>query len=143
MGLIDIDATFFIQLGLFLALLMIMRGLVFKPFLEADARRTEKTEKTRQEARVLDARASELSSRYDEEYGAARTQASSARAALRGEGLDAKEAAIAKATAETTAHLDEVRAGIKADVESARQSMLGQVDDLAKQVAEKIIGRPV
>lgn len=143
MGLIDVDATFLIQLVLFLMLLVIMNKLVFKPFLEADARREEKTEKTRQDARVLEARASELSTRYDDEYGAARSKGSSARAALRGEGLTAKEAEISKATAEANAHLDKVRAEIKADVEQARQSMLGQVDDLARQVAEKIIGRPV
>lgn len=142
-GLIDVDATFFIQLAIFLVLLVILRGLIFKPYLEADAARSEKTEKTRQDARVLDARATELSARYDEEFGAVRAKASSARAALRGEGLESKEKSVAEASAEVSAQLDKVRAGIKADVEQARESMMGQVDALARQVAEKIIGRQV
>lgn len=143
MALIDVDASLLIQLGLFLIFFLVMRSLVFKPVLDTIEKRAEKTEKTRREARTLSARSEELSARYEEEMAAARAKAASAKAALRSEGIAAREQIVGEARAATSKSLDEVRVNVEKQFGTAREQMLAQVDELARMVAARILGRPL
>jgi F-type H+-transporting ATPase subunit b len=143
MGLIDVDLTFFIQLVLFLAFFVVMRSLVFKPVLASIELRADRTEKARREARALAARSEELAARYQQEMGAARAKAISARAALRSEGVARREAIVNEARDAAARSLEQVRGNVAQQFGAAREQMLQQVDDLARTVARKILGRNV
>jgi len=123
--------------------MVVMRQLVFAPVLKALDARAAKTRDARRDAQALSARAAELGSRYDEEMAAARAKASSARAALRSEGLQQREAVVAEARAAAGEQAEATRAQVEKDFTAARASMLAQVDDLARQVAARLLGRGI
>jgi F-type H+-transporting ATPase subunit b len=143
MGLIDLDGSFLIQLVLFLLFFVAMRALVFKPVLASIDQRLDRTEKARNEARAIVARSESLAARYQQEMGAARAKAMSARQALRSEGVARREEIVGAARAAATQTLEQSRGETERQFGAARQQMLAQVDDLARMMARKILGRNI
>ncbi|MEZ4465710.1 MAG: ATP synthase F0 subunit B [bacterium] len=140
---IDIDLSLFIQLGVFLVVMILLTRLVFRPFLASVDAREKKTVAAREEASTLDVKASELEQRHRDGMARARSEAAEARQVLRVEGLSTKEAEVREARAAADGVVEAARQKAAAQFEAGRTQLLGEVDGLSRLVVEKIIGRGV
>lgn len=140
---IDIDASLFIQFGVFVVLMILLTRLVFRPFLAGIDARAKKTVSVRDEAKALEARATELERRHHESLGQARVEAAESRQTLRLAGLAVKEAEVGGARKSADAVIEEARTRAAAQYEAGRTRLLGEVEALSRLVVEKIIGRGV
>ena len=138
---VDIDGTFFVQGGLFLLLVVILKPLLFTPWLEAQARRRDAVEGSLQRATEAEARSQALVSEYDERLDAARDKAHGVRADARREEEAAKAAKLATARDEAQSHLEAERARLEAEGRAAKTQLDARVDTLAGDIAKRLLGR--
>lgn len=138
---VDIDGTFFIQGGLFLLMVFLLNGLLFKPWLEVQARRTQSISGALEKAEQMQLEAAAKGEEYDAELRAARDEAMGIRSDQRKEGERDAAAQLSAARDEARKSLDEARARIDREATDARSSLSGRVDELAKDIVSKILGR--
>lgn len=138
---VDIDGTFFVQLGLFLLLVIVLKPLLFTPWLEAQARRRDAVQGSLLRATEAEARSQSLVAEYDERLDAARDKAHGVRAEARREEEAAKAAKLSTARDEAQAHLQAERARIQAEGETARTELDARVEALAGDIAQRLLGR--
>lgn len=140
---LDIDMTSLVVLGLFTLLFLLLRKLVFAPFLEDVDARDERTGKMRESARSLRERAEALSEQYASQREEALNAAQNARRELRIEGLNQKEAQMGEAQEAAQASYDERSKTLHESFDKARKEALSQAEDIAKSIATQILGRAV
>lgn len=138
---VDIDGTMFVQLGIYLALVIILGPLLFKPWLEAQARRAEAVEGALAKSKDMRAQADTLARDYDERLDAARQEAHGVRSAARKQEEATQADTLATARDEANRGLSAERERIAAETEQAREALGGRVDELANQITTKLLGR--
>ena len=138
---LDIDLSFVIQLGILLALWVMLKGLVFGPYLKSIEARAAKTSDTREAAEALQERAQTLEDRYQAGMADARVRAAAERQALRVDGLGDKDASVARARTETHEQLTDERVVIAEQISRARAQLMDRVGDISTLVVTKILGR--
>lgn len=138
---VDIDGTFFIQGGIYIALVVILGPMLFKPWLEAQARRAEAVEGSLAKAKGMRAEADELSADYAVRLDAAREKAHGVRSEARKEEEAAQASKLATARSEANASLSVERERIAAETEKARTALGTKVDELADEITAKLLGR--
>ena len=141
--LIDIDLTVVIQFIIFLALLILLSKLVFKPFLEILKERNENIEGAREKATVLDAEADEKLESYEEQIKAARKEAAAVRGQFREDGEVKASEILNGARAKTDAKITAARKKTAQSVKTAGEALQKQADQVAKSIASKLLGREV
>lgn len=139
--IIDLDGSFFIQLAIVLLVMAVLRQLVFKPYLDSIEARDAKTDRTREEADAVKARAEALAERYETTLAEARQKASDARQALRAEGSARRDQVIGEARRVSNAKMDAAQAAIDAQYEGVREDLKGRVDELSELIVGKVIGQ--
>lgn len=137
---IDLDGSFFIQLAIVALVYVVLRKLVFEPYLATLDAREAKTIRTREEATDLRAEAEALEQRYETALADARDKAISARADLRAQGTKRREEVLGQARRVSTAKVDAARAAVDAQFEGARTDLKGRVDEIASLVVDKVLG---
>jgi F-type H+-transporting ATPase subunit b len=139
---VDIDGTLIVQGVIFLLLVAILSRLLFRPWLETQARRTESIDGALKEADRMRAEADDLDRKYETLLDAAREDANLIRStAYREE--EAKQAErVAGIRAEATRDLEAARERIARDAEAARSGLRARIDELASQIAQRLLGRP-
>lgn len=138
---VDIDGTLFVQGGIFLALIFILNPLLFKPWLETQARRAEAIEGAATKAVALRGQADALVKDYDEKIAAARERALDVRGSVRRE-EEAKQAIVlAEARNVAAAEGEAARARLATSVANARADLAGRVEELGKTIADKLLGK--
>lgn len=138
---VDIDNTVFVQAGIFLVLLVVLKPLLFDPWLKVQDMRFEKIEGAFDASKKLRVQADELGEDYTSRMDAARDRAISIRSDRRREGEAEQAKTIAEARKVAGAELDAQRERIAKDVETAKADLEGRVSALAKDIAEKVLGR--
>ncbi len=138
---VDIDATIFVQAGIFLALVLVLKPVLFTPWLEAQAKRVASIDGAFDKAKSLRIEADALSSDYDAKLAQARDEALTMRSHMRREEEAAQAKALATARTLAGEELAANRVRIAAQTETARASLAGNVDALANQITEKVLGR--
>jgi F-type H+-transporting ATPase subunit b len=138
---VDIDGTFFIQGGLFLLMVFLLNGLLFKPWLEVQARRTQSISGALEKAEQMQLDATAKGDEYDAKLRAARDEAMGIRSDERKEGEREAAERLSAARDEARKSLDEARMRIEKETSEARSSLSGRVDELAKDIVSKILGR--
>ena len=123
--------------------MVVLRALVFRPYLDNLDARAARTSETREGATSLRARADALASRYEEALAGARAEGLAERGGLRTAGQSHKDEVVTQARADASKTLEAGRTKVEADVGRAREALLTQVDDIARMVAEKVLGRSV
>src|SRR5262245_46180826 len=83
--LIDVDGTFFLQLGLFLIMAFVLNAVLFKPYLRMRAERERSIDGARDEAHKMEAKARAIVTDYDAQLTRARQRGAEERARLRQE----------------------------------------------------------
>ena len=143
MATVDLDNSFFIQLVLVLGLMVALKALIFRPFLDSIEAREKKTSETQRNAAELKARSEELETRYKHDITAARERAVIARHTLRAESNSHREEVVGAARVSASAMMKDAQKDIDAQFGTARTELLGQVDELSVSIAEKVLGRSI
>ncbi|MCA9688347.1 MAG: ATP synthase F0 subunit B [Nannocystaceae bacterium] len=138
---LDIDGTLLVQLALFLTLMAILNPLLFKPWLAVRERRAAAIDGALARAAELRERADALSADYSTKMTAIRDEALTMRSVERREVEATRQQTVADARVEAAAHLERERAKFATQSVEAREILLSRVDELAQQVANKILRR--
>ena len=138
---VDIDGTFFVQGAIFLGLMAVLQPLLFKPWLEARARRHQRIDGAFEAAKDMRDRVALMEGRIEDRLADVRTKAHQLRNAARKEGEAERMTLVSEArrTAEST--LSEERARMESQAETARNELSGRVDELADAVTQRLLGR--
>lgn len=138
---VDIDGTVFIQAGIFLLLMAVLYPTLFKPWLATRDRRDGAITGTLQAAEELRAEAERVGVDYDTRIADVRGRA----AAVRSEAVKASEVDRSRRLADsrTTANdeLQALRDRLAKQTEAARSTLAARVDELANDIAAKLLGR--
>ena len=140
---IDWDWTILVQLGIFLVLFVIMRKLVFLPYLESRREREDNIDGAKERASHSTADAETRLERYEEQIKAARLDAAGTRAELRSEGEAKAQAVLSEARGKADAKLAAPRERIAQSVPAAELALRTRADELARAIAAKVLGRTV
>ena len=138
---VDIDGTIFIQAGIFLLLMAILHPLLFKPWLATRARREHAIDGTLLVAAELRVQSERIGIDYQARLADARGRAG----ALRSETVKAadgeRQRKLTEARNAASIELQGLRDRLTAESETARVTLGARVDDLAADIARRILGR--
>lgn len=137
------DFTLFIQLGIFLATFLVLRTLVFKPFLKLQSLRRERTEGARAQAAQARETAAKLKQDYETLMRAEHKRIAQWTEEERRKIADEERTLIQIARAAASEELQVGRKKIAADVDQARLDLLPLVSEYSSQIASKLLGRKV
>ena len=138
-NMIALDHTIAIQLVNFLFTIVVLNYLLIKPVRTQIAARNSLIKNYTVEVEGFTADAEEKLSNYEKALAIARAEASLAREGLRAEGLEAEQAVIAKAHAETQEFLRSSREETRQSAQKAMSELSAQVDQFAAQALSKIL----
>jgi F-type H+-transporting ATPase subunit b len=140
-AIIDLDGTFFFQLGIFLVLLIVLNQLVFRPVLAVLDAREHATDGAKDEARDLEARAREKLAAFEAEMTKAKVELAADRDRLRKDGAALERELVTKARDEADRVLADAATTIERESTIVRGEIKTAVPQLAAQIAEKLLGR--
>lgn len=138
---LDLDATLFIQAGIFLVAFLMMRNLVFRPMLRVIDARQAASGGQQTEAEHI---SNEVRAKYDEltkRIERTRTAAAQERDALVQEGNALERDVLEKTRRETQALLAEATENIDRERRRVRSELRAAVPGLSKQIASQLAGR--
>lgn len=125
----------------FLLLIPLVSNLIVKPVYAVLDERQEKIAGARKRAEALEESAAEVFERYDRSVREVRDESER----MRREQLDAarseQEQITSRARSEAESEIAQSRAELRQSLEQARTGLRSTAEDLARQVAERILGR--
>jgi F-type H+-transporting ATPase subunit b len=142
-SLIDLDGTFFIQMGLFFVAFLVLKVLVFGPVIRLIEKRDEMIDGAKKEAKELQSDASSAEDKLAAEMRAARLKAGEEREKLRAEGKRLEAQVLEKVREETSKQLSEAETALDKEAAKVRTELKAQTPALAKQIASKLLEREV
>ncbi len=142
-SVVDLDGTFFVQVGIFFVVWIILARGYFRPTLKALDARHEGTQGRFEIARRLEAQSDQWSAKIDTTLADARAQASTARAGLivDAEGREREVFEGAEKTSRERVNL--ARERIQSEMEAARKELRPRAETLASEIASKVLGRKI
>ncbi len=140
-ALIDLDATFLLQLGIFFVLFGVLYGFLFKPLLAVFDEREKAIDGAKIAARELEGSAEEKFKRFEAEMKKVKVEANAERDRIQQDGLALERELLAKSRAEADKTLKDAEATLAAEAAAVRSDMKTVVPALAAEIAAKILGR--
>jgi F-type H+-transporting ATPase subunit b len=140
---IDLDGSFFIQLGIFFIAFLILRALVFRPVMNLFDARAAAMEGSRDRAAEMEQGAEQKREQLESQLRSVRQKASEERDKTRLAAQQLARELTDKARRENTAMLSSAKAQLDAEAKDARTALRSDVTGLARQIAEKLLGRSV
>jgi F-type H+-transporting ATPase subunit b len=141
--MIDIDATFFVQIANFLVLILILGRILYRPLLRVLEERRQRTEGTRAMVEKVDEQGAELLVSYEADMAVAR---SAARATVQERAVQA-EADVERLLSDVHQQVDKEGAAAAEALQRRREELVTELAPdttaLARQIATKVLGRPV
>lgn len=139
--LIDLDNTLFVQLGLFLLLVVLLHRFLWKPYLRVRGERVTRVEGYREEAVKLDAQAEGRMARAEAELAEARQVGNGERAVARAEAHAREQTLLAEAQAAAQKTLAQAKATLDATLAGERAKLDLKANEIGREAARKILGR--
>ncbi len=140
---LDIDATAFVQVGILVGLLVLLKPMLFDPMLKLFEERERRIEGNIVKARGIDKKSADAKAAYEAAMHTARVAGATEREKLRAEGLRQEADLLAGVRAETAAAAAAGRARAAAEFADARDQLGKDAAKLAQQVAGVVMGREV
>jgi F-type H+-transporting ATPase subunit b len=141
--LIDLDGTVFVQLGMFLLLMAILRQFLWKPYLKVKGERVTRVDGYREEATRLEAEAASRLAKAEAALAEARRVGASERAEARAVAQKRENELLAQANATAQKALADARARVNASLTAERAKLQQTANEVGAQAARKILGREV
>ena len=139
-GMVDLDVTFFIQTGFFLALVLILPGLLFKPLLERIEQREARTSGARTDAKHMLKEADEQVHIYEKATAEEKQKALAERAAAREDAKQKADTLVKDVRKKTEFKITQGVTRLRADADAAREGIEEEARKIATLIADKIVG---
>jgi F-type H+-transporting ATPase subunit b len=140
---VDLDASLFVQVGLFVVLLLVLKPLLFEPMLKLFEAREEQIEGMRAKAREIDKENVIALTKYEAILTKAREAGAADRDALRAEGARKEAELMARVRASAAQTIERGRAATADDAKAARASLKAEAKVLGRAIAARAVGREV
>ena len=134
---------FYVWVVIFFAFTFVLKSLILEPVQKLLAERAKRTTGAQAEAEKMRDEASEMSAEFDRKLAEARIAGSTAGDQVRREAEASEHQILDQARTDAARLVDEVRGRIGAETEQARTALRSDADEIAKLVAEKVLGRAV
>lgn len=141
--MVNLDGSFFIQVINFIFLVFVLNAVLYKPIRSILIQRKEKITGLEQGIETLSGDAKEKDDAFVVGIKDARGKGLKEKERLLQEAGDEEKRIIGKITTKAQADLAEIREKVAQDTEDVRQTLLGQVDEYANSIGQKILGRAV
>ena len=133
--------AFYVWIPIFFVFSFVMKTLIFDPTQRLLDGRAERTTGAQEEAEKMRDEVADMKDRFDQQLAEARLAGNTAGEKVRRDAESREREIIQAARTEATRLGDEVRARIAAETDQARSSLQSDTADLAKLVADKVLGR--
>jgi len=140
---VDLDASLFVQLLIFGALLLVLKPALFDPMMKLFEEREKRIEGARHEASKEDERSAKALAKYETVLGKAREAGAAERDQLRAAGTKQEAEIMARVRDETAATLEQGRATLAQEATAARAQLRGDARALGRDIASRVLGREV
>ena len=138
-GLVDLDGSFLVQLGIFLVFWMILNAFVVKPLGRLQELRYARMDGARIEAEKMDLRAAEANASYKGQIDEARSAAVSLREDARNRATEEAQIAVTAVRAEAEKNLAAGRAVLEESATKGREEVAAEVEVLANFIADQLL----
>ena len=138
---IDFDRSFLLQMALFALLIVVLKPLLFDPVLKIFEEREWRTEGAKAEARKMQEQAGEILSRYERELLRVNQAAAAEREKMRVETTRVEQEILAQGRKVAQEIVAQGRAQIEKDVQALQFDLGRQAEQLAHQIASRVLGR--
>jgi F-type H+-transporting ATPase subunit b len=139
--MIDINGSLFIQVALFIFLMIVLNKIFFKPFLRFLAERQEKIQGDEREAARLQAEAERRRLQFEEGLNKGQLQAQGEKGRIQDAGAHEGKSFVDKAQKEVDAEVPKIKAQIAQESQRVSVDLERRQGQMAKEIAEKILGR--
>ena len=141
--MIKLDYTFVVQIVFFLVLLFLLRRLLFTPFVALLEARERKTEGAKGEATTLMTEGERLRADYESRMTQAQDQGAAQKEGILLEARSGRERILTQAREQAAGKLAAVREEVCQEMAKARQFAAREAEEIARQMAEKVLGRKI
>lgn len=137
------DRTLFIQLGIFLAVVFCLNHFVFQPVLKILKLRKARTEGDRKKIEEVVQKTQNLMKEYEAKMQEAKKEAFQIKEAIRKEGHEQGLIIVQEARQASQTQIEKIKKEIASASLQAGSQLESQADILSRQIAEKVLGRPL
>lgn len=141
--MIDINISVVWQMINFLALIVLLNFVLYRPIRGILKQRAEKMAQLGSDITSSEETVKSRTEQLEAQRAEARKQGAGVREDLKAEGHDEEKALIASATREMEEAVGKVRADIQSEISAARDELKSQVKGFGRDLAEKILGRTI
>ena len=139
--MITIDLTMFIHLGNMLFLIVVLNTVLYRPVRKILAERKAKIADLGNEIETFQANAKSRSEEFDQKFRDARRKAKSEFDSARNEAQESGAAKLLQIKEDSDKVKADQLSKVAADIQAAEQSLKGQLESFATQMAGKVLGR--
>jgi F0F1-type ATP synthase membrane subunit b/b' len=139
-GMVDFDLSLLFMLGLFLVFAVLLHQIVLKPVIAAQEARHAGMGGAREDASHFELKAAESRLAYEQRLGKARQEAVVIRDALKKEASAQAFQITSQVQQETDAQIEVAKAELAKLAEKARVEMHAQSEQLASDLAQRLLG---
>ena len=129
--------------AMFVASILVLNKILFKPLLELDEKREQLTSGTSSEAKELKLKAEQTIKEYNEKINDARIQTQEQRSLIRKEAQNSAAEMIERARGETNSLLEDAKTKIVKEAQIIREKIKPEIELIAKVVASKLINKEI
>ena len=140
---VDADLSLFVQLGLFVVLLLVLKPTLFDPMMKLFEEREARIEGTRNQATKTDIKSAKAKAKADAIVAKGREEGTAARETLRADGVKREAELMNLVRAATAKTLEEGRAATGSDADAARKQLRLDAHSLGREMAARVLGREV
>ncbi|MCK5914876.1 MAG: hypothetical protein KAG92_01955 [Deltaproteobacteria bacterium] len=141
--MIDLNATFLIQWGIFIALMIFLHFYLFKPVLRVIDARQAKVEGTFASAKDMRVKANENQDKYLARLAASKEELFARTSVIREEATKESRELMDKAREEALAQVESTKDRVRQDIEVVRKELVASVDGLAREIAGKVLDKKI
>jgi len=138
---IDLDRTVFVQVGLFVLLMLVLKPLLFDPMLGLFEEREQQTEGTKAEARAMDQASAESLAQYEQAIEHARAEGAQLQEQYRLEGIKQQSVLLTHARDAASRTLEEQRQALQREQSQVRATLEAQTHTMAQQIVQSVLGQ--
>jgi F-type H+-transporting ATPase subunit b len=139
--MIDINGSLFIQVGLFIFLMIVLNQIFFKPFLRFLEERQAKIQGDEKEAVRLQGEAERRRLQFEEGLNKGQLQALGEKGSIVDAGSREGKSFVDKAQQEVDQELPRIKAKIGQEGRQVAADLERRQGQMAKEIAEKLLGR--
>lgn len=139
--MISLDWTLLLQFINFVVLMFILNKILYRPLMKVMAQRREKIEGDKTRAKNLESEIDAKMKRYQQQLADAKLEAVAERNLLRKTAQQQESALTAEAQQKAATRIKAIRTQVEHEASEARQILRQSVDELAGQIATKVLGR--